>query len=447
VPTMRPMSSSSRTPPSVTPAVSDGNGVTRKSSALLASVAVMGVGGLVFNAIAAHLVDTDDLGVQASLFFWVTLVNQLTSMGLPVAVSRLSRYSRTSSERPLLVWAFLYTTVSSVVGTALFFLAAGGRLRPEVRDALGVWGGVVAFGVIAGIVVGFSLALLVEIRLMAIGLGKWVVVRSVAVNVARCSLLLVPSLRREPLMLLMLNAGLNALSGVIGALVLARWARRDSAGALLPLPSELRPELRFATVNWLGTIALLGAQFGFPVIADITPAENAAFYLAWQVMAMVFVVPVTVGHVVVAETSRHPDRGSNAPFMKGLLLSLGITGVAAAASFVLAAPLTRLVFGSRYGTTADVLPVVLCAAVPWCVTSLLLSRARADGDGAAAVIITSVYGVVVLLVALFSTEHDPDRSAGAWLVANVVAAAVAWCALWVRRLAKPTSVRTDVLAG
>jgi len=412
-----------------------GEAVTQRSSALLLSVAVMGAGGLAFNAIDAHRVNAEDLGVQASLFFWVTLVNQLTSMGLPVAVSRLSRYSHTPSERPLLIWAFLYTTASSVAGTALFFALAGERLRPEVRDALGVWGGTAAFLVMAGTVVGFSLALLVEIRLMAIGLGRWVVVRSVVVNVARCALLMLPSLRREPLMLLVLNAGINAVSGVVGAAVLARWTRREPHGPLMPLPNDLGPELRFATVNWLGTIALLGAQFGFPVIADITPAQNAAFYLAWQVMAMVFVVPVTVGHVVVAEASRHPERGSRAPFVKGLILSGGITGVAAAASFVLAEPVTRLVFGSKYSSTAEVLPIVLTAAVPWCVTSLLLSRARADGDGVATVLITSIYGVIVLTIAALFTRNDPMRSANAWLVANVLAAVVALGASTLRRAA------------
>jgi O-antigen/teichoic acid export membrane protein len=170
---------------------------------------------------------------------------------------------------------------------------------------------------------------------------------------------------------------------------------------------------------------LLGAQFGFPVIADITPAQNAAFYLAWQMMAVLFVVPVTVGHVVVAESSRHLEWGSRGPFRKGLALSVGITGLAAAASFVLAAPVTRLIFGDTYTTTADVLPVVLTAAVPWCVTSLLLSRARADGDGVGTVVITSIYGVVVLTVALLFTHNDPVQSADAWLAANVAAAAAA----------------------
>ncbi len=408
--------------------VTGGNEVARRSSALLLSVAVMGVGGLAFNAIAAHLVNTEEFGVQASLFFWVTLVNQLTSMGLPVAVARLSRYSHTLSERPLLLWSFLYTAASSVAGAALFFLFAGDRLRPEVRAALHAWGGLAAFLVISGIVVGFSLALLVEIRLMAVGLGKWVVVRSVLVNIARCGLLLVPALRREPMMLLVLNAGINALSGLVGAVILSVWTRRQPHGPLVPVPRELAPELRFATVNWLGTVALLGAQFGFPVIADITPAQNAAFYLAWQVMAMVFVVPVSVGHVVVSETSRGAHHSSRTPFVKGLVLSVSITGLAAAASFVVAGPLTRLVFGVKYGTTADVLPIVLTAAVPWCLTSLLLARARADGDGVATVLITSIYGVIVLLVAAFFTRNDPGQSANAWLCANALAAGAAWLA-------------------
>ncbi|MEI8239092.1 MAG: hypothetical protein WCI22_06685 [Actinomycetota bacterium] len=404
----------------------DESALARRSSALLVSVAVMGIGGVAFNAMAARLVSADELGVQASLFFWMTLINQLTSMGLPVAVARLPRYARTSSERPLLMWAFVYTAVTSVLGSALFFLVAGRRLRPEVHHALGVWGGSTAFVVIAGIVTGFSLALLIEIRLMSLGLGRWVIVRSVVVNVARCGLLLIPALRREPMMLLVLNAGLNAVSGAIGAVIIAVWSRREPHGPMLPAPPELAPEFRFATVNWVGTIALLGAQFGFPVIADITPAENAAFYLAWQIMAVVFVIPVTIGHVVVAEASRREGHDAVAPFRKGLLMSVGLTGVAAAASFVMSAPLTRLLFGSKYHTTATVLPIVLTAAVPWCVTSLLLAKARADGNSVATIAITSIYGVIMLGTAAAFTHNDPTRSAAVWLIGNAAAAVVAF---------------------
>lgn len=410
-----------------------GNAVARRSSALLVSVAVMGAGGLTFNAIAARLVDADELGIQASLFFWMTLVNQLTSMGLPVVVSRLSRYAHTNAERPLLIWSFAYTTASSAVGAVLFFLVAGGRLRPEVRDALGVWGGVAAFVVIAGIVAGLSLALLVEIRLMALGLGRWVILRAVVVNVLRCGLVLIPALRREPMMLLVLNAGINALSGLVGAVAIAQWSRREPHGATIPPPPELLPEFRFATVNWVGTLALLGAQFGFPVVADITPAENAAFYLAWQIMAVVFVIPVTVGHAVVAESSWHISEGSRDPFMKGLSLSVALTAGAAMASFVLAGPVTSLLFGDGYDVTADVLPIVLTAAVPWCLTALLLARARADGDTVSTVAITSTYGLVVLGVAFVFTDNDPERSANAWLLANTLSAALAAVAVALRR--------------
>jgi O-antigen/teichoic acid export membrane protein len=396
--------------------------VARRSSALLISVAVMGVGGIAFNAMAARLVSAEELGIQASLFFWMTLINQLTSMGLPVAVARLPRYAHTPSERPLLLWAFLYTSATSVVGAALFFLVAGHRLRPQVHDALGVWGGVTAFVVIAGIVTGFSLALLVEIRLMALGLGRWVTIRSVVINVARCGLLAVPALRREPMMLLVLNAGINAVSGVVGAVVIALWSRRESDAPMLPPPVELRPEFRFATVNWVGTIALLAAQFGFPVVADITPAQNAAFYLAWQIMAVVFVIPVTIGHVVVVEASRRTGHDSAVPFRKGLMLSVGLTGAAAAASFVLASPMTRWLFGDKYHTTATVLPLVLTAAVPWCVTSMYLARARADGNSVATITIASIYGVIVLGTAMVFTHNEPIRSATSWLVANSLAA-------------------------
>ena len=59
---------------------------------MLIGVAVMALGGFVFNALAARSVSKEVLGVHASLLFWVLLINQVTSVGLPVTMSRLGRF-------------------------------------------------------------------------------------------------------------------------------------------------------------------------------------------------------------------------------------------------------------------------------------------------------------------------------------------------------------------
>ena len=59
---------------------------------MLAALAVMAIGGFVFNALAARSVSKDVLGIHASLLFWVLLINQVTSLGLPVTMSRLGRF-------------------------------------------------------------------------------------------------------------------------------------------------------------------------------------------------------------------------------------------------------------------------------------------------------------------------------------------------------------------
>ncbi|MGA9276652.1 lipopolysaccharide biosynthesis protein [Ilumatobacter sp.] len=396
----------------------------RGTTAMLFSVVAMGLGGLAFNAFAARYVSVEELGVQASLFFWITLINQLTSMGLPVLVARLDLAPTQREASGMLLWSFLVTIGSSIIGTIIFAVVAGPQLRSATYDALTIWGPAVGVGLMAAVVAGLSLVLLVEIRLVALGLGKFVVLRAVVVNVVRCIMVLVPALRGSPLALLMLNTGVNAASGVLCAVLLARDAWRRVGARLTTHLSNVIPEARFAGVNWIGTMAVQGPVVGFPVMANLTAAENGAFYLAWLIMAVVFVVPVTMSHVIVIEGSANAANRRTA-LVRGLLWSLALTGTIAAGAFALAEPSTNLLFGAGYDTTVEVLPILLAAGLPWSVTTMLLARARVDGDGPATALITAGFGIFAVMAGLWFTREDPVSSARAWFGANLAAAVAA----------------------
>ena len=185
---------------------------------MLAALAVMAIGGFVFNALAARSVSKEVLGIHASLLFWVLLINQVTSLGLPVTMSRLGRFPARATSDWLMTRAFGLTVVSSLIGTALFALFGVGTLREAVEDALFSHGAAFGLAVIFAIVSGLSLTLLVEIRLVTIGLARLVVVRAIAANALRLALLGVAPLRSDPLGLVAINLGSNALLGLVVAL-------------------------------------------------------------------------------------------------------------------------------------------------------------------------------------------------------------------------------------
>lgn len=399
--------------------------VARRSSALLISVAVMGVGGLLFNSVAARVVEPGTLGIQASLFFWVSFANQASTLGLPVLVARLGRHRSSSLQQHLLSRACTLTVASSIaIGLALVPVAIA-VMRPEVRDAVGTWGALPGFLVLVAVVAGFSLTLIVEIRMMAIGLGRYVVTRAVLVNIVRCGLLAVPSLRNDAMVLLLLNAGINALTGALCALALTTHRRSRHRTDVLATRPVWSRELRFAVTTWLGTIALVAAQYGFPIIANITLAENAAFYLAWQITAMVFVIPVTIGHAVIAEASRRHDFDSDSAFRRGLTLSLVMCGSIFVLALVAARPVAVLTFGDDYATVGTVLPLLLAAALPWSFVALWLAHLRAVGEARRSVLLGTGYGVVTTVMAIGLSDGTPQTSALVWCVAHVLVGAVA----------------------
>lgn len=401
--------------------------VVRGSVWFVLSVGITAIGGFAAWAIAARALPQEVVGTASLLFASVMFVNFATGMGLPVAVARFG-HDQPASVESLWVWSVLYTTLASAIGTVGFVVVGPvvlGTDRLEPLLSLGFPGVLLFFGLVNGA----SLAAIADMRFVSMRAWGALVLRVVGFTVVRLPLLFLPGLNGFALLVVM--AGPLALSGWIsaGALLGRRAARRW--GRLRPAPAALLPAWRFASVNWLATLAAQAPQFTVPLIvaASVGADVNAAFYLAWSITIVVFLVPQTIGQVVLSEASRF-GADSERPFVLGFAVAFPLSVLAALCGWLLA-PLATVVFGASYGMATDLLPLLCAAAIPWAVTSICLSRVRAAGSWHATLVVTVGFAVATLVptAVLVGTEGVEGAAAG-WFAGNVLAAVVATATSW-----------------
>ncbi len=400
----------------------------------VASVAVTAVGGMAYWSLAAKFTSRGNIGLASGLFAIFLFTNYVTSMGLPVAVARFC-VGATSSARALFNLAVIYTAITSIV-VAAAVVSAAILLRPdrsgEFLAVMRERGGL-AFAAFPMLVVGQSMAVLVEVRLVTLRLWRWVFLRVVFVAALRIPLLWFDQLAADPFGLFVIMAGLPAVSGVIGVVVLRYATPAGDRVPLVPIPPETWPAFRFASVNYLGLLASQGPTFLIPLFVSTQLDKDvyAQFYLAWTITTVVFLVPYVIGQVVLAEGSRDEERVAHGARLHrqvrtGLLVAVGIMGALSVGAFVFAELGTTILFGEKYPDTARVLPRLVAAGVPWAVTAICLAYVRVRERGVATVAITLSFAICTIVPsAVLVSRSGSAGAANGWLLGNVIAAAIA----------------------
>ncbi len=390
----------------------------RGSAWLTLALGINALGGFFFWLGAARITDAGTVGRATALFTGLLFVNYLTSLGLPIALARYAPDRSTGSGGAFSLAATL-SVASSIGGTLLLLVVAPGFLT----GALGSHGRWLGALVLATSAAGMALALLVEVRLVAIRRGEWVLARAGAVAVGRLPLLAVGAVRDDPFWLFVAACAPIALSGFVGA---AALVRAHGAGLRAALTTHRRgTAAHYAAVNWLGLLAAQGPQFALPIIvaANVEPSENAAFYVAWSITLIAFLLPQTLGQVLLVEGGRDGDLVSQVR----LTLAIGFVVMAGLAALsVFGRSAVTAVYGDTYAAAANILPLLLVAGLPWAVTSSLLARVRVEQRAVATMAITATFAAGVLVPALVLTARGGvDGAARAWLIGNVLAVAMA----------------------
>ena len=408
----------------------DGEGhLVRGSSWMMAGFAVQAVTGLLFWLVAARRFPSADVGRAAAVFASMQFVNYATAMGLQEMLARFHRRAGVQADN-LLGWALAATVATSLAGS-LAYLAVVDSVW-TVLTPPGALAGAAMFFVLSA---GGAVVLLTDIRFMEVRRWRWVFWRLVLVGAARVPFLWIPAQGPDDLWLFAVMASPIAVSAVAGVAGLWATGIRPALGR----PFEGAEAARYAGVNYVAHLFMLAPQFALPVVVlvNVPAADNANFFLAWAMAAVVAILPVTVGRVLVVEGSR-PGADLAHETRRALVLAVAVTAAAAAVTW-LADSLVVPVFGSDYSAVARILPVLALGGVPWAVTTVSLAHSRIRHDPIGTVAMTGTLAAGILGLAMLWVPSDGiDGAARAWLVGNLVACGVA-LALWGRARALPVA--------
>ncbi|MEY2568965.1 MAG: hypothetical protein QOE35_3494 [Actinomycetota bacterium] len=410
--------------------------LVRGSAYSVVGLVLTGLSGALFWLVAARLYPSVAVGRASALFTSVLLVNFLSNLGLPVALARFG-HGPDGDGDVVFTWALVAMIVASAVAAVVFFLV----VDPHAVAAVGGRSGA-AIALFTALVVGTSMTLLVDVRLMLAREWRFVLLRMAAVGVVRLPLLWARPPVADALWLFVLAAGFPAVSGAVGLFALRRVA--GARFGLRPRPSALGAFARFAAVNYVATLAVDAARFVLPVMVLVTvPASaNASFYVAWSVAMLIFLAPATIGQVLLVEASRTSTRRS--PILAAGSISVGLMATASIGAWVRADVITSL-FGAGYRPAAEILPRLMAAGVPWAITSVTVADARVRGDTRSTLGITGTLGLAVLVpAAILVPEHGIRGAADAWLGGHLVTAGVSAVLLIRSRVNRPAGAGASV---
>lgn len=387
--------------------------------------AVQGLGGMLFSLVAAQIDTKAQFGDATALYTSSMFVVYLAGLGLPVATARYAA-DRSDDSHTLFTWGALATVGAAVVTSALYLALA----RPPAAKVLWDWQPVAGFGVFVLIVLGSAWSLIIDVRAMTMRRWGLVLFRIGAVSAMKVALIyLGQGSDHRSLLLFAYLGGPVALSGFVGmALINRTTGGRHRLG---PKPATARPAARYAAINYLSTLAYQAPYFALPVIVllNVTSATNSSFYVAWGIVSIAFYVPSAIGQALLAEGGK--DGAQVASQMKlALTLAVGLMAAGTLVTFV-GKEVVVAAYGEGYRDSAEILPAMMLAGVPWAITSLLLSEARILHRNVVTVVITVTLTVAIIGPALFLVpEHGLEGARSAWLGGNVVAAVVALVLTW-----------------
>jgi len=164
------------------------------------------------------------------------------------------------------------------------------------------------------------------------------------------------------------------LLGALGGCLLGWWGLLPRALGYLPRPAvgwrQVRARLGYTLGSHAAQLAWNAPALLYPLIIVrlLGPEANARFYIAWMVANLLLIVPNGVFLVALTEPS-----GESLLRLVAIICLLLLPGVGA---LWLGAPLVLRVFGPGYREAAGILSLLAGSALPYTVTSALITHHR-----------------------------------------------------------------------
>jgi O-antigen/teichoic acid export membrane protein len=338
---------------------------------LWAGAAVQATSGFIFWAVAATIYSAHDVGLGSASVAAVTLLAMLANLGLGAGLIRFLPEAGDGAPR-LMNAGFSASGLLAGAG-ALVFLAGLSFWSPELHFLRDEPIYLLAFVLFC---VSFTVQGVQDQAFVGLRAAKYVLTRSLLINVVRMGLLVVLAIALGPFGIVA-AAGLASLLGLAYAFGRVRRMQPDYRVAVVLDRKPVMALLPFALGNYIADASLTAPGLVLPimVVNVLDPESGAHFYIAWFLSQILAAVPVYLALSLFAEGT-HNRKDLPRLVRNALLPALVITGVGVGIVFLLGDKVL-LVFGADYSEQATgLLRILALAAVPGVLTSVYLGTAR-----------------------------------------------------------------------
>ncbi len=400
--------------------------VIKSGLSLMTGTMVTSALGLLFWILAANLYDAADFGVSTTAVYTMMMLADVACIGLRTGLARYLPTAGTATRRTI-VWGYGIVLAASSV-TALTFLAGLQLWAPDLVELRN--GVLIAIFFIASTAF-WALFMLEDAVLVGLRKAPWVPIENTLFGVLKI-LLLIPFASISPTLGIFWAWTLPVFPIVIGINVLISRLTSTSAlagdgGPVAAIRSLLRGIIAFSLADWLAALARLVALGVIPlmVLAQTDRAQAGYFQASWLIAFTIMALSSNAAYALLAESSYDQAKLHKNSFQAGLL-SLALTVPVMLVGFV-GARYLLLIYGSDYAdNSANVLRILLVAAIPNVLYQIFIGRLRVRGRMVGVVVFETILSVIVVgLSWLLLPRYGINAVGIAWLVGLTVLATYA----------------------
>lgn len=375
--------------------------IVGNAGTLIATAGVSALLGFAFWTVAAHLFSQAAVGYAAAATSAMTLLGTIGMFGLGTFL--IAELPKRAAHANLVAAAMLAAGLGSSLIAIIFVLVAP-HVSANLRNSSGTLGG--ALILVAGVVLTAA-TFVFDQAVIALLRGGLQLSRNIVL--ASAKLLILPA--AASFLHDRFGNGI-ALSWVLGTVIsvlpVAMWLRWKGASIVgRPDWAALRGMRRTVVAyNWLG-LAMTTPTLLAPILVTVllSPVANGAFYAAWMMVGMLFIVPTHLSTVLFAVASSNPQAlATKLRFTLAVSLLIGLPGMAIlglGGHFVLS------IFGPDYvHDAATPLSLLVIAYIPTIPRTHYVAASRASGRISQAAAVMTVAAIMEMAAVVVGAKWN-----------------------------------------
>jgi O-antigen/teichoic acid export membrane protein len=396
-----PTSSARTAPGAEAPVWQRNKEILGNAGTLIATAGVSALLGFAFWTVAAHLFSQAAVGYAAATTSAMTLLGTIGMFGLGTFL--IAELPKRAARANLVAAAMLTAGLASSLIATIFVLVAP-HVSASLRNSIGTLSG--ALILVAGVVLTAATFVFDQASIALLRGG---------LQLSRNTILASAKLLMLPAAAYFLHDRFGngialtwVLGTVISAVAVAIWLKWKGTSLIGhpdwgPLLGMRRTVVAY---NWLG-LAIATPTLLAPILVTVlvSPVANGAFYAAWMMVSMLFIVPTHLSTVLFAVASNNPQAlATKLRFTLAVSLLIGIPGIAVLG---LGGHLVLSIFGPDYVREAALpLSLLVIAYIPTIPRTHYIAVSRATGKISQAATVMTVAAIMEIAAVVVGAKWN-----------------------------------------